>query len=104
MDPQRQHCTRPPSNSDADFEEPGTASEPDDGTIVSDVIALAAHLKFIYGVAVGLDLALRMQCADHDVDLADCLRFGVINSTDRELERARKLIRRLRGSLPESLT
>jgi hypothetical protein len=103
MDPQRQHCTRPASESDAQFEEVNIASEPDDGAIVSDVIALAAHLQFISGIALALDLALRTQNADQDVDLANCLRFGVINSTHRELERARGLIRRLGRAVPELL-
>jgi hypothetical protein len=103
MDPQHQHCTRPAPESDAESQGINTASGPDDGTIVSDVIALAVHLQFISGIAVALDLALRTQNADQDIDLANCLRFGVINSTGRELERARKLIERLGGLVPESL-
>lgn len=97
------HCTRPPSESDAEFDARFTASEQHVGSIVSDLVEIAAHLRFVTGMAIALDLALRRQGADHDIDLADCLRWGLVSSTERELRRTIELIRRLGGTVPEAL-
>ncbi len=75
-------------------------SQEDRVSIVSDLVAISAHLQFVAGVAVALDLALRRQNAERDMELADCLRFGVIDSTARELERVRRLVEDLGGTLP----
>jgi hypothetical protein len=97
------HCTRPPSEPDAEFDARFTASEQHVGSIVSDLVEIAAHLRFVLGTAIALDLALRRQGADQDIDLADCLRFGVIGSTAQQLRRTVGLIRRLGGTVPEAL-
>jgi hypothetical protein len=71
--------------------------------MVREVTALAAGLRFIFGTALAVDLALRKQNADQDIDLADCLRFGVVNPAALQMERAESLVKRLGGTLPEVL-
>ncbi len=104
MDSERSHSAFSASGSDAGFDahyaRSRTESEAQGGSVLSDLAAIAAHLQFVAGIAVALDLALRQQNAERDHELADCLRFGVIDSTARELERTRKLLEQLGGTSP----
>lgn len=44
---------------------------------VRQLTVLVPRLRAIYGIAVAAQLALRQQAAEHDPELADCLRVGV---------------------------
>ncbi len=74
-----------------------------DSQVANELVALAANLRFIFGSALAVELALRKQNADQDVDLADSLRFGVVNPAAAQMERAESLITRLGGHLPRIL-
>lgn len=109
MGSQRPHSTRPRVKSDAGQKaanrsklhgRKGGRSRTVDPHVVSELVSLAAHLRFIFGTALAVEMALRKQNADQDVDLAYSLRFGVINPAAAEMERAESLIRRLGGQLP----
>lgn len=74
-----------------------------DSQVISELVSLAANLRFIFGSALAVELALRKQNADQDVDLAYCLRASVVNPAATQMERAESLVKRLCGQLPRIL-
>jgi hypothetical protein len=112
MDPERPHSTRALAENDSKsktedrsrpIDERSQPSGSADPKTLRELIALAVGLKFIFGTAVAVDLALRKQNADQDVELADCLRYGVANPAALQMERAESLVKRLGGTLPRAL-
>ena len=111
MGSQRPHSTRPPSTS-APVPKNGIRSKapqpPTDrnrrnqSQAVAELAEIAASLRFISGTALAVEKALRQQKAEHDVDLADCLRFGVVDPATLQMERAESLVKRLGGRLPRA--
>ncbi len=70
MDSERSHSTFSASVSDAGLDahyaRSRTDSEAQAASVLSDLVAIAAHLQFVAGIAVALDLALRQQNAERD--------------------------------------
>lgn len=54
--------------------------------------SLALKLKAIYGTALAVELALRKQNAERDVDLAECLRAGVCDVIAEQDQTIRSLL------------
>jgi hypothetical protein len=112
MDPERLHSTHPLAETDSKsktddrsrpIDERSSPSGSADPKTLRELIALAVGLKFMFGTAVAVDLALRKQNAEQDVELADCLRYGVANPGALQMERAESLLKRLGGTLPRAL-
>lgn len=59
-----------------------------------DLFALRVRLRTIYGTATTVELALRQQAAEEDVEIADCLREGLRNALFDEIDRLEEIIRR----------
>ena len=74
-----------------------------DSQVASELVCLAANLRFIFGSALTVELALRKQNAEQDTDLAYCLRSGVVDPAAAQMERAESLVKRLGGQLPTIL-
>ena len=55
---------------------------------------LVRRLEDAYAVCVTVETALAAQNADHDAEIARCLRAGVSESIAAELQRIRKAIAR----------
>ena len=62
---------------------------------------LALKLKAIYGTALAVELALRKQNADQDIDLAECLRAGVCDVIAEQDHVVRSLLAEHSSALPE---
>lgn len=62
---------------------------------------LALRLKTIYGTALAVELALRKQNAEQDVDLAECLRAGVCDFIADQAGRVRTIVNGLGEEIPE---
>jgi hypothetical protein len=60
-------------------------------------------LKVIYGTALSVELALRKQDAEQDVDIAECLRAGVCNPISDQVESMRSIVEKFGAGLPEPL-
>ncbi len=71
--------------------------------IVRRLVLIALRLKAIYGTALAVELALRHQDADQDIDLAECLRAGVCNPIGEQAEAVRLIVERFGSYLPEPL-
>jgi len=61
--------------------------------------ALVRRLEDAYAVCVTAETALAAQNADHDAEIARCLRAGVSEVVAAELQRLRKAIARLETAL-----
>ncbi len=59
---------------------------------------LAWRLTTAYCTCVTVQAALEEQSADHDPEFARCLRSGVADAVDRQVERLHALVRRLSGA------
>ena len=77
--------------------------ETDRGELLTQLIRLAIQIRGIYGTALAAQLALRRQAADHDVEIADCLRQGVCNPMTEQAQRLELIIEGLGGEVPEPL-
>jgi hypothetical protein len=64
---------------------------------------LALRLKIVYGTALAVELALRKQDAEQDVDLAECLRGGVCNAVAEHARTVESIVEGLGGEIPEPL-
>lgn len=62
---------------------------------------LTLRLRGIYGTAVAAESALRRQAADHDPEIADCLRAGVCNPIADQIRDLQDLTERFRRRAPE---
>jgi hypothetical protein len=47
---------------------------------------ITRRLKVIGAVAVTAEVALRTQICEHDIDVARCLRFGVVDALTTQIE------------------
>ncbi len=63
---------------------------------------VARRLRAIYGMAVTAELGLRGQGADQDAEIADCLRVGVCDPIDEQIQELEALARILRPDPPEA--
>lgn len=63
---------------------------------------LASKLRVIYGTALAVELALRKQNAERDIDIAECLRAGVCDVIADQEQAIRSLLVEC-GAPPESL-
>jgi hypothetical protein len=61
---------------------------------------LVCRLESAYAVCVTAEVALTGQSADHDVEIARCLRTGVSETIATEVQRVRKAIARLEAPGP----
>jgi hypothetical protein len=111
MGSQRRHSTHPPSTSASvpdkgirskEHQPPTDRNRRNPSQAVAELTELAASLRFISGTALAVEKALRHQNAEHDVDLADCLRSGVVDPASLQMERAESLVKRLGGRLPRA--
>jgi hypothetical protein len=69
----------------------------------SRLIEIAIRLNRVYVTGLAVELALRQQNADHDTDLANCLRAGVCAPVSELTEAVRSIVERHsdnRSSLP----
>lgn len=66
-------------------------------------VTVALQLKVIYGTALAVELALRKQDAEQDVNIAECLRSGVCNPSAEQAENMRSLVEKFGVQLPEPL-
>lgn len=71
--------------------------------VVRGLVMVALRLKVIYGTALAVELALRKQDAEQDVDMAECLRSGVCNPISEQVDTMRTLVERFGAQLPEPL-
>jgi hypothetical protein len=71
--------------------------------VVRGLVMAALRLKVIYGTALAVELALRKQDAEQDVDIAECLRSGVCNPISEQADIIRTLVERFGAHLPEPL-
>jgi hypothetical protein len=71
--------------------------------VVRGLVMVALRLKVIYGTALAVELALRKQDAEQDVDIAECLRSGVCNPVSEQAETMRTLVERFGAQFPEPL-
>lgn len=79
------------------------AAKPPDERFVRDIVLLALRLRVIYGTALSVELAMRKQHAENDVEFADCLRHGVCAPTADQCGQAESLAKRVGGLIPEAL-
>jgi hypothetical protein len=70
---------------------------------VRRLVMVALRLKVIYGTALSVELALRKQDAEQDVDIAECLRSGVCNPIAEQADNMRSLAEKFGAQLPEAL-
>ena len=63
---------------------------------------LIQRLRVIFGTAITAELALRRQCAERDVEIADCLRAGVSEPLAGAIEQLAVLGRRERRITADS--
>ena len=63
---------------------------------------LALRLRVIYGTAVSAELALRRQAAEHDPEIADCLRAGVCDAIADQIRDVQDVVHRLRSGASET--
>lgn len=61
---------------------------------------LVRRLRAIYGTAVTAELALRQQAADEDPEIADCLRVGVCDPIDEQIQNLGAIIGNLQADSP----
>ncbi len=71
--------------------------------LLRGLVMVALRLKVIYGTALSVELALRKQDAEQDVDIAECLRAGVCNPVAEQAESMRSIVERFGAQLPEPL-
>ena len=71
--------------------------------VMRDLVMVALRLKGIYGTALSVELALRKQDAEQDVDIAECLRAGVCNPIADQAESMRSIVEKFGADLPEPL-
>jgi hypothetical protein len=71
--------------------------------VVPRLVMVALRLKVIYGTALAVELALRKQDAEQDVDIAECLRSGVCNPVAEQAENMRSLAEKFGAQLPEAV-
>jgi hypothetical protein len=82
---------------------PSTTSKPlGKAPRVSEVLSgqihfLALRLDVIYRTATAVEMALRYQNAENDVDLADCIRHAVCSPIWKQAEKAHALVKRVRS-------
>jgi len=62
---------------------------------------LALKLKAVYGTALAVELALRKQNAEQDIDLVECLRAGVCDVIAEQDHVVRSLLAEHDSALPE---
>jgi hypothetical protein len=71
--------------------------------VLRGLVMVALRLKVIYGTALSVELALRKQDAEQDVDIAECLRAGVCNPIADQAESMRSIVEKFGGGLQEPL-
>lgn len=71
--------------------------------VVRGLVMVALRFKVIYGTALSVELALRKQDAEQDVDIAECLRAGVCNPISDQAECMRSIVEKFGAALPEPL-
>lgn len=71
--------------------------------VLRGLVMVALRLKVIYGTALAVELALRKQDAEQDVDIAKCLRAGVCNPIAEQADNMRSIVERFGAQLPEPL-
>ena len=78
-------------------------SDRPDHQVSRQIVMLALRLKVVYAMAISVQLALRHQGAEFDVDLAHCLRHGVCDPLADQIDAAESVVKQLGGEIPESL-
>lgn len=63
--------------------------------IGGSLVGIEGTLRLAYAAAVTAALALRAQNSDYDGDVAGCLRIGVCEPLETQLEQLQDVIRRL---------
>jgi hypothetical protein len=73
------------------------------GRSLQDSLAdITRRLKVIEAVAVTAQAALRVQDCEQDVDIADCLRHGLVDTLTTQIERMSRLCASMAGTRHES--
>jgi hypothetical protein len=67
------------------------------------LLAVALRLKVIYGTALAVELALRQQDAEQDVDMAEVLRLGVCSPVAEQADSMQSLMERFDTHLSEPM-
>ena len=67
--------------------------------MIAPLTGIANRLTYIRATAVTVELALRAQNGDQDVDIAACMRAGVCDALDDQFTRLKAIIESLGGSL-----
>jgi len=68
-------------------------------SLIAPLTGIANRLTYIRATAVTVELALRAQNGDQDVDIAACMRAGVCDALDDQFTRLKAIIESLGGSL-----
>ena len=67
-------------------------------SLVNSLMAIAGRLDGIRATAVTVQLALRAQNGDQDVDIATCMRTGVCDALNDQFTQLRAIIASLDGT------
>lgn len=69
-------------------------------SLIAPLTGIASRLTYIRAIAVTVELALRAQNGDQDVDIAACMRAGICDALDDQFTRLNIIIESLGGSPP----